>query len=375
MCLWVGGWAGVRGARAPLACVRCVVNAVWPLALCLGLAHFFEARGLSLPPPPRRIRTLPPRLAHAPPTTMPPALRRRVAAAAESPAPPPRKAAAAASPKKVAAKAGTPSALARVGRAALLLSLAAAALAVASTAPRWKMAFDHVRAMRAAELASAALPAIDRDAPAPPLPKRKFVEPTGGPAPADPANPTEAEIKAALGELGREALPNVPSGASGYVTATEWEEGEAAGEDVFRPRLRAAVAGAFVADAATVGVHGCVWEGEHESGGGGAGRTGWSDACARSSDRRTGGSLSRRRSHLPPPPPFFFSPHGQSPRRPGGRGGGRGRGRDLPNPGLPVPARHALPRGGRLLLAARLPGPAPAAVHDGQERPGRRALR
>jgi hypothetical protein len=187
---------------------------------------------------------------------MPPALLRRRATPASygapAPAPAPRT-----PTKKAGAKNKTQSEpSSRIRRAVLLLSLAAAALALATTAPRWKLAFDHVRVMRAAELASAKLPDVDRDAPLPAQPKRKFVEPTGGAVPADPANPSEAEIKAALGELGQEALPNVPSGASGYVTETEWEDGEAVGEDTLRPRLRAAVAGAFVADAATVGVHG-----------------------------------------------------------------------------------------------------------------------
>jgi len=191
---------------------------------------------------------------------MAPALRKRTVTAATA-APP---AEAAELKKKAAAPRPHSSAIQMrwPRRAALLLALAAAALALATTLPAWRAAYDRASA-DVASLRAEALKKLMEGKPgggdggdlAPP-PKRAFVEPTGGSVPADPANPTEAEVKAALGELGQEALPKVPAGPSGFVTEAEWAAGEAAGEDDLRPRLRAAVLGAFVADAATVGVHG-----------------------------------------------------------------------------------------------------------------------
>ena len=187
---------------------------------------------------------------------MPNLRRRATAPVPDALASPPPRTKAAPPTKQKAAPSGAPIQSRRARRAALCLALVGAALALATTVPRWQAAY----ARASANVAAARAEALKRMAAnLPPLdtpPKRTFTEPTGGPVPADPANPSEAEIKAALGELGQEALPKVPSGASGFVSEWEWENGEAVQEDVLRPRLRAAVLGAFVADAATVGVHG-----------------------------------------------------------------------------------------------------------------------
>jgi hypothetical protein len=189
---------------------------------------------------------------------MPPALRRRGppagSAEARSASPPARAAAAARPHRKAKADAGAGAKQSRgsMRRAlTLALALAAAAAAVSAALPKWRAALEDAAAAPFRDL-----PIPDDPAAGPaPLPRRKFVEPSGGPVPADPANPTDAEVAAALGELGREALPRVPAGPSGYITAAELEAAGLA-EDALRPRLRAAVVGAFVADAATVGVHG-----------------------------------------------------------------------------------------------------------------------
>jgi len=184
---------------------------------------------------------------------MAPALRKRTTtpAAAAPPAPP--------APDAKKKKAPPPRSFNFPRTATLLLALLAAALALATTLPVWRAFYDRVSA-DVTSVRAEALKKLTEGAPGgpdafTPPPKRTFTEPTGGAVPADPANPSEAEIKAALGELGQEALPKVPSGPSGFVTESDWEEG-AASEDALRPRLRAAVLGAFVADAATVGVHG-----------------------------------------------------------------------------------------------------------------------
>lgn len=185
---------------------------------------------------------------------MAPTVRRRTRPSGDADVPPVRSPTRAAAPKRAAAsgrEAGKPALRRSIGRGATLaLLLTAAAAALATTLPKWRAALD-----RAAVLGS--LPTFPDGPDAGPavMPARKFVEPTGGPVPADPANPTDAEVAAALGELGERALPRVPSGPSGYITVAELE---AAGvsEDALRPRLRASVVGAFVADAATVGVHG-----------------------------------------------------------------------------------------------------------------------
>lgn len=79
----------------------------------------------------------------------------------------------------------------------------------------------------------------------------------GPPSDANPSSPrvTPAEAAAAAAELAAAAAPVVGEGASGYVSADEWGR-IAFNETEFRGRAARAVRGAFVADAATLGLHG-----------------------------------------------------------------------------------------------------------------------
>ena len=72
-------------------------------------------------------------------------------------------------------------------------------------------------------------------------------------APPSVVSPTDAAD--AADELAAAAAPSLNTGASGYVGAGELE-GAGFNETEFRARAAAAVGGAFVADAATLGLHG-----------------------------------------------------------------------------------------------------------------------
>lgn len=75
--------------------------------------------------------------------------------------------------------------------------------------------------------------------------------------PPSPPRVTPADAAAAADELAAAAAPSVDYGPSGYVTEDEWA-GATFNETAFRARAARAVRGAFVADAAALGLHRCV---------------------------------------------------------------------------------------------------------------------
>lgn len=74
------------------------------------------------------------------------------------------------------------------------------------------------------------------------------------PTPSNPPRITPADAAFAADELAAAAAHVFDHGPSGYVSAGEWE-GAGFNETAFRARAARAVRGAFVADAAALGLH------------------------------------------------------------------------------------------------------------------------